>query len=52
LGLKIERKLFWKNFRSQVRQTPSQGVMSEILNGKRNLNLRQIKLLAALYLII
>ncbi len=37
---------------SDLSHIASQGVMSEILNGKRNLNLRQIKLLAALYLII
>jgi len=32
---------------SDLSHIASQGVMSEILNGKRNLNLRQIKLLAA-----
>ncbi|MBI5447291.1 MAG: transcriptional regulator, partial [Gammaproteobacteria bacterium] len=31
---------------SDLPQIASQGVMSEILNGKRDLNLRQIKLLA------
>jgi HTH-type transcriptional regulator/antitoxin HigA len=47
-ALKYLMKLHKFN-QSDLQEIGSQGVISEILNGKRNLNLRQIKILSKLF---